>query len=316
MLPWLKDSGVASPDDLIIANMGLHHGQVSTRASGLHRSAPRVTSACVPAAAPQALGRALGLAAAQPGPWFPPRSPAPPPSPCCLAPRQELGKLSAAFAAYVARHRAALPRALWQQTSAQHFKTDAGEWPGGEAPFECAPLAGDAFEVKVRRELTWSGCGRRWWSEVDAAAAARRLTECHPGRPARLPAHLSASCSPRPALQGDGQLALRAGREDKFGLLQGGWRNRLCDPHMHAAGIPVIQARPLLLCRTCSAGLLISSAVPARSRGAQRCRCRPSPAAPPAAVVSGSRINPRRPPRTSQTSLAVLERVGGDVGGS
>ena len=42
-------------------------------------------------------------------------------------------------------------------------------------------------------------------------------------------------------LQSDGELVLKPGRQDPHGVLQGGWRNRACDPHMHAAGIPVIQ---------------------------------------------------------------------------
>lgn len=47
------------------------------------------------------------------------------------------------FSAYVSAHRDELPALLWQQTSAQHFASEwgTGEYPGGDPPFQCAPLA-------------------------------------------------------------------------------------------------------------------------------------------------------------------------------
>lgn len=43
-------------------------------------------------------------------------------------------------------------------------------------------------------------------------------------------------------LQGDGELGLKPDQQDEWGLLQGGWRNRVCVPLMQAAAIPVIQS--------------------------------------------------------------------------
>ena len=158
VMPFLKDSGVASPNDLAVANMGLHHGQVRTGAvsyvkavtigrgrAGVATTARQgltVRVANPPAALSGWLPRwaALNAATSQSN------------AARCPIPTswQELDKLSSDFAAYVSQHRAALPRMLWQQTSAQHFKTENGEWPGGEPPYECAPLEDDAFEVQVR----------------------------------------------------------------------------------------------------------------------------------------------------------------------
>lgn len=47
------------------------------------------------------------------------------------------------FSAHVSAHRAALPALYWQQTSAQHFAEahGTGEYPGGDPPFQCVPLA-------------------------------------------------------------------------------------------------------------------------------------------------------------------------------
>jgi len=55
-----------------------------------------------------------------------------------LAARPCAGKLRLLADWGVAARRCGLTL-MWRDTSPQHFNTTGGEWPGGEAPYNCTP---------------------------------------------------------------------------------------------------------------------------------------------------------------------------------
>ena len=128
---------------------------------------------------------------------------------------------------------------MWRDTSPQHFNTTGGEWPGGEAPYNCTP-----HRAPRRAGSAWARMLRS--ADSDFALLSLGLTKhvtndsdaCSPEACARPP------CAPRHAVQCRQGRACRAGaRWGTAGRRRAPAPGRRLaeqagDPHLPGAGAP------------------------------------------------------------------------------